>query len=61
MHFVVHARRERLLNHPKIIDIVSTSIPLEILHIDLFGPISTTSIYGSRYGLVIVNDYSRWT
>ena len=42
-------------------DIVSTSIPLEILHIDLFGPISTTSIYGSRYGLVIVNDYSRWT
>jgi len=42
-------------------DIVSTSTPLELLHIDLFGPVSTTSIYGSKYGLIIVDDYSRWT
>ena len=42
-------------------DIVSTSRPLELLHIDLFGPVSTASLYGSRYGLVIVDDYSRWT
>jgi len=27
-------------------DIVSTSRPLELLHIDLFGPVSTASIYG---------------
>jgi len=45
----------------KSIDIVSTSRPLELLHIDLFGPASTASIYGSKYGLVIVDDYSRWS
>jgi len=42
-------------------DIVSTSRPLELFHIDLFGPVNTTSLYGSKYGLVIVDDYSRWT
>ena len=42
-------------------DIVSTSRPLELLHVDLFGPVSTASIYGSKYGLVIVDDYSRWS
>ncbi|PNY05239.1 retrotransposon-related protein [Trifolium pratense] len=40
---------------------VSTSRPLELLHIDLFGPVSTASINGKKYGLVIVDDYSRWT
>jgi len=39
----------------KLKDIVSTSRPLELLHIDLFGPVSTASIYGSKYGLVIVD------
>jgi len=42
-------------------DIVSTSRPLELLHIDIFGPVSTASLYGSKYGLVIVDDYSRWS
>ena len=42
-------------------DIVSTSKPLELLHIDLFGPVSIASIYGSKYGMVIVDDYSRWS
>ena len=37
-------------------DIVSTSKPLELLHIDLFGPVNTASIYESKYGLVIVDD-----
>ena len=40
-------------------DIVSISRPLELLHIDLFGPVNTTSLYGSKYGLVFVDDYSR--
>jgi hypothetical protein len=30
-------------------DIVSTSRPLELLHIDLFGPVSIASLYGSKY------------
>ncbi|WJX61599.1 hypothetical protein P8452_46671 [Trifolium repens] len=42
-------------------NIVSTSRLLELLHIDLFGPVSTASINGKKYGLVIVDDYSRWT
>ena len=42
-------------------DIVSTSRPLELLHIELFGPVSTASIYGCKYGMVIVDDYSRWS
>ena len=40
-------------------DIFSTSRPLELLHIDLFGPVTIESLYGSKYGLVIVDDYNR--
>ena len=42
-------------------NIVSSSRPLELLHIDLFGPTRTTSLGGKKYGLVIVDDYSRYT
>jgi transposase InsO family protein len=38
-----------------------TSRPLELLHMDLFGPIAYLSIRGSKYGLVIVDDFSRFT
>ena len=40
-------------------NLVSTSRPLELLHIDLFGPTRTTSPSGHKYGLVIVDDYTR--
>ena len=39
----------------------STSRCLQLLHIDLFGPISTASIGGNKYTLVVVDDYSRYT
>ena len=42
-------------------NVVSSSRPLELLHIDLFGPVKTASIRGKKYGLVIVDDFSRWT
>ena len=62
MHSVVHVRKEKIVKTSfKSKDIVSTSRPLELLHIDLFGPDSTASIFGSKYGLVIVEDYSRWS
>jgi hypothetical protein len=32
-----------------------------LLHMDLFGPIAYISIGGSKYCLVIVDDYSRLT
>ena len=40
---------------------VSTTHPLELLHVDLCGPMKITSRGGKRYVLVIVNDYSRFT
>jgi hypothetical protein len=40
---------------------MTTDRPLELLHIDLFGPITYISIGGSKYCLVIVDDYSRFT
>ena len=42
-------------------NVVSTSRPLELLHMDLFGPTRTTSLGGKKYGLVIVDDFSRFT
>ena len=41
--------------------IVSTSRPLELLHMDLCGPMRTRSLNHSRYVLVIVDDFSRFT
>jgi transposase InsO family protein len=38
-----------------------TERPLELLHMDLFGPIAYISIGGSKYCLVIVDDYFRFT
>ena len=42
-------------------NVVSTFRPLELLHIDLFGLVKTTPVNGKKYGLVIVDDYSRLT
>jgi hypothetical protein len=42
-------------------NIMTTDMPLELLHMDLFGPIAYISISGSKYCLVIVDDYSRFT
>ena len=42
-------------------NVMTTTRPLEMLHMDLFGPVSYISIGGNKYGLVIVDDYSRFT
>jgi hypothetical protein len=42
-------------------NIMTTIRPLEMLHMDLFGPIAYISIGGNKYDLVIVNDYSCFT
>jgi hypothetical protein len=42
-------------------NVVTTKRPLELLHMDLFGPVAYISIGGSKYGLVIVDDFSRFT
>jgi transposase InsO family protein len=40
---------------------MTTTRPLEMFHMDLFGPISYISIDGNKYGLIIVDDYSYFT
>jgi hypothetical protein len=35
---------------------MSTSKAFELLHMDLFGPTTYTSIGGNKYGFVIVDD-----
>jgi hypothetical protein len=41
---------------------IGTTIkPLELLHMDLFGPVTYMSIGGNKYDLVIVDDYSHYT
>jgi hypothetical protein len=40
---------------------MTTDMPLELLHMDLFGPIAYISIDGSKYCLVILDDNSRFT
>jgi hypothetical protein len=42
-------------------NVMTTSRPLELLHMDLFVPVAYLSIGGSKYGLVIVDDFSRFT
>jgi transposase InsO family protein len=42
-------------------NIMTADRPLELLHMGLFGPIAYISIVRSKYCLVIVDDYSRFT
>ena len=42
-------------------NVVSTTRPLQLLHMDLFGPSRTRSFGGNIYALVIVDDFSRFT
>ncbi|KAI3758285.1 hypothetical protein L6452_05844 [Arctium lappa] len=39
----------------------STNSPLELLHMDLCGPLRTQNLGGKKYVLVIVDDYTRYT
>jgi hypothetical protein len=42
-------------------NIMTTTRPLKMLHMDLFGPVAYISIDSNKYGLVTVDDYSRFT
>ena len=46
--------------HPKV-NVVATSRPLELLHVDLMGPTRTESMGGKRYIMVVVDDFSRYS
>jgi hypothetical protein len=42
-------------------NIMTTTRPLEMLHMNLFGPVAYISIGGNKYGLIIIDDYSHFT
>ena len=46
--------------HPKK-SLMSTSKAFELMHMDLFGPTTYTSIGGNKYGFMIVDDFTRYT
>jgi transposase InsO family protein len=54
------AGKQAGVHHPHK-NIMTTNKPLELLHMGLFGSIAYISIDGSKYCLVIVDDYSRFT
>ena len=39
----------------------ATSRALELLHLDLTGPTRTKSLWGKRYIMVMVDDFTRYT
>ena len=40
---------------------MSTSKAFELIHMDLFGPTTYTSIGGNKYEFMIVDDFTRYT
>ncbi|KAL8112054.1 hypothetical protein AgCh_019671 [Apium graveolens] len=52
-------KMKRLSHKSKIVNFISAH--LELIHMDLFGPVNVQSISRKRYALVMVDDYSRYT
>jgi hypothetical protein len=40
---------------------MATTRPLEMLYMDLFGPVAYVYIGSNKYDLIIIDDYSRFT
>ena len=54
-------KRKQVKRSFKSINDVSTQELLELIYIDLFNPKRTKSLSSKRYGLVIIDDHTRWT
>jgi transposase InsO family protein len=52
--------RKHVGTHHHAKNIMTTTRPLEMLHMDLFGPVAYIIIGGNKYSLAIVDDYSRF-
>jgi hypothetical protein len=53
--------RKQVWTHQHAKNIMTTTRPLEMLHIDVFGTVAYLSIGGYKYGLIIIDDYSHFT
>ena len=54
-------KRKQSKSSFKLKNIVSTSRPLELIHMDLFGATRVASLGGMHYAYILVDDYSRYT
>ncbi|GJR57402.1 retrovirus-related pol polyprotein from transposon TNT 1-94 [Tanacetum coccineum] len=54
-----HSKSKKASLPPKLV--TRTESKLELIHMDLYGPMRIASINGKKYILVIVGDYSRYT
>ncbi|WJX55219.1 hypothetical protein P8452_41015 [Trifolium repens] len=52
--------KQTRMSHP-MLEHQTTSKVLELLHMDLMGPMQVESLEGKRYAFVVVDDYSRYT
>ncbi|GJU32149.1 retrovirus-related pol polyprotein from transposon TNT 1-94 [Tanacetum coccineum] len=52
-------KRKKASLYPKFVH--NTHFKLELIHMDLYGPMRVESINDKKYIMVIVNDYSRYT
>jgi hypothetical protein len=52
--------KQTRMSHPRLEHQGTTKV-LELLHMDLIGPMQVASIGGKRYDLVVVDDFSRFT
>jgi hypothetical protein len=48
------------MSHPRLQHQTTTKV-LELLHMNLMGPMQVESLGGKRYAFVVVDDYSRFT
>jgi len=61
-HICEFCQKGKQVKNPfKIKNVVSSLKPLELLHMDLFGPSRTMSLGGNYYALVIMDDFSMFT
>jgi transposase InsO family protein len=53
--------RKQVGTHHHAKNIMTSTRRMEMLHMDLFGPVAYISIDSNKFGLIIVDDYSRFT
>lgn len=56
---VCHFSKQKKLSFP--ISTSNTSKPFELIHVNIWGPFSISSIHNHKYFLTIVDDYTRYT
>jgi len=52
--------KQTIMSHPRLKHQVTSKV-LELLHMDLMGPMQVESIGDKRYDFYVVNDFSRFT